>query len=179
MAGKIRSGTTDQTTLQQLQLFDKVKGACGATVEEISEEETPPTPKAATKLTQDAAGRILVLSGCLLLFANHACSIFSRNSHDTFQTQMSSSGVTSVLAGLMLLVPNVCLLSEEQYLLVLVAHMALLLPLPFILSSLTHGVVTLTLMGAWAVLAWGVWSQWVPSKAPEEKSPVNSKVKTS
>lgn len=38
MASKIRSGTTDQTTQQQVQLFRTIKKACGAVSEEVVEE---------------------------------------------------------------------------------------------------------------------------------------------
>lgn len=38
MASKIRSGTTDQTTQQQVQLFVTIKKACGAVSEEVVEE---------------------------------------------------------------------------------------------------------------------------------------------
>lgn len=39
MAGKIRSGTTDQTSQQQIQLFRTIKEACGADSAEVVEEE--------------------------------------------------------------------------------------------------------------------------------------------
>ena len=39
MAGKIRSGTTDQTTQQQVQLFRTIKEACGADSAEVVEEQ--------------------------------------------------------------------------------------------------------------------------------------------
>lgn len=39
MASKIRSGTTDQTTQQQVQLFQTIKKACGAVSEEVVVEE--------------------------------------------------------------------------------------------------------------------------------------------
>lgn len=38
MASKIRSGTTEQTTEQQVQLFRKIKDACGAESEEAPVE---------------------------------------------------------------------------------------------------------------------------------------------
>jgi len=37
MASKIRSGTTDQTTQQQVQLFMTIKKACGAVSQEVVE----------------------------------------------------------------------------------------------------------------------------------------------
>lgn len=37
MAGKIRAGTTEETTKTQLSLFTKIKQACGAAVEEVEE----------------------------------------------------------------------------------------------------------------------------------------------
>lgn len=39
MAGKIRSGTTDQTTQQQVQLFRAIKEACGADSAEVVEKQ--------------------------------------------------------------------------------------------------------------------------------------------
>lgn len=181
LAGKIRSGTTEQTTQQQLQLFDKVQGACGAAVEEVPEEETPSPPKTAVKLTQDEAGRIIILAGCVLLFASQGFSLPTRNSSSAFQTHMSSCGITSIVAGLMLLVPTVCQLSEEQYLFVGAAHLAQLLPSfrPMCLIALIHWVTTLMLMAAWAVLAWGVWQLREPTTPVGEGPPANSKGKTS
>jgi hypothetical protein len=37
MAGKIRAGTTEETTKTQLSLFSKIKQACGAAVDEVAE----------------------------------------------------------------------------------------------------------------------------------------------
>jgi hypothetical protein len=39
MAGKIRTGTTDQTTQQQIQLFRAIKQACGAGSEEVVDQQ--------------------------------------------------------------------------------------------------------------------------------------------
>ena len=39
MAGKIRSGTTEQTTQQQVQLFRTIKQACGADSAEVVEDQ--------------------------------------------------------------------------------------------------------------------------------------------
>jgi len=170
LAGKIRNGTTQQTTQQQLQLFDKVKQACGATVEEVIEEEdVSPPPPPVSKLSQDEAGRILVLSGCLLLLASQAQCLFHRNSHVGAQMQELSTVVTSILAGLMLLVPGVCQLSEIPRLLVVVAHLAQGLCVS--IASECGVVMTLStvlLMAAWAVLAWGIWQQGSPSKNSRE-----------
>eukprot|EP00544_Gedaniella_sp_CCMP2646_P009239 CAMPEP_0202499854 /NCGR_PEP_ID=MMETSP1361-20130828/31167_1 /ASSEMBLY_ACC=CAM_ASM_000849 /TAXON_ID=210615 /ORGANISM="Staurosira complex sp., Strain CCMP2646" /LENGTH=112 /DNA_ID=CAMNT_0049132149 /DNA_START=86 /DNA_END=421 /DNA_ORIENTATION=- len=39
MAGKIRSGTTDQTTQQQVQLFRAIKEACGVDSADVVEKQ--------------------------------------------------------------------------------------------------------------------------------------------
>lgn len=162
MAGKIRHGTTEQTTQSQLVLFDKVQKACGGTAEEVQKEEgaTPPSPPWASKLSQDEAGRILILSSCLLLLASQAESLFS---HAATQVS-SSSAITSALAGLLLMVPNITQMSQKECLVVVVAHLAhgLCSFLTSITGFLTDGVSTVLLMAAWAVLARRVLKQSAP-----------------
>ena len=156
MAGKIRSGTTEQTTQQQMVLFDKAQQACGATAEEVQEKEKA-LPPSTPKLSQQEAGRILILSACLLLVAGQAELLFARTAT---QAQMSSSAVTSALAGLLLMVPNICQVSENESLLIVISHLVYGL-----CSSLisNQGFValasTVLLMAAWAVLAWNVLKQ--------------------
>lgn len=148
-----------------MQLFDKVQQACGATVEEVSEEKEAPPPKAAMKVTSEEAGRILVLSGCLLLLSSQAECLFTPRSCGAAQMQTSWSAVTSILAGLMLLVPNVSELSEKQCLLVVIAHLAQGLCVCVASESvIVTSASTVLLMAAWAVLAWGVWRQGTHSK---------------
>lgn len=142
-----------------MQLFDKVQAACGATVEEVSQDEdaAPPPPPPAIKLSQDDAGRILVLSGCLLVMASHAEFFFHQSSRDSAQMEVA---ITSILAGLMLLVPKVCLLSEMSCLLIVIAHLAYGLCVSVIFEcGIITSLSTVFLMVAWTVLAWGVWQQ--------------------
>lgn len=142
-------------------LFDKAQQACGATAEEVQEEEKV-SPPSTPKLSQEEAGRILILSACLFVLASQAEFLFARTAT---QAQMSSSAFTSALAGLLLMVPNICKVSENESLLVVISHLV------HGLSSLVsnQGFValafTVLLMAAWAVLAWNVLKQGSPSKS--------------
>lgn len=145
-----------------MQLFEKVQAACGASVEEVSDEDEEEQPPKSTTLmlSSDEAGRVLVLSGCLLLLASQAESIFSREFHAAAQMQMTACSVTSILAGFMFLVPTVCQSSEYERLLVVVAHLVQGLCVSLASKgSVATTLSTTLLMAAWAVLAYGVWRQ--------------------
>jgi hypothetical protein len=165
LAGKIRSGTTEQTTQQQMVLFGKVQQACGATAEEVQDQDKAPqpSPPSTPKLSQEEAGRILILSSCLLLVASQAEFLFARTAT---QAQMSSSAVTSALAGLLLMVPNICQVSENESLLVVISHLVYGL-CSSLISNQGFAALgsTVLLMAAWAVLAWNVLKQGNSSKS--------------